>query len=88
MKINEEFVLREIAGEAMLIPVGETAGRVNGMVTLNETAAFIWKELAAGKDETGVLKAMLESFEVEEATARADLSETLEALKRNGLIEG
>lgn len=39
------FILREIAGEALLVPVGEQTQTLNGFVTLTSTGAFIWKQL-------------------------------------------
>ena len=42
-KTSEDYMLREIAGEAVLVPVGENASLQNAMITLNETAAFLWK---------------------------------------------
>ena len=47
MKIKREFVLREIAGDILLVPVGKTALDLNGMLTLNEVGAEIWKMLPA-----------------------------------------
>lgn len=43
-KANENYLLRKIAGEAVLVPVGKGAEQFNGMITLNETFEFIWKQ--------------------------------------------
>ena len=45
MRINKEFVLREIAGDYILVPVGDTALEFNGLITLNEVGAFLWGKL-------------------------------------------
>ena len=45
MKIKDNFILREIAGEHILIPVGEAALRVHGMVTLSESAVILYEKL-------------------------------------------
>ena len=50
MKIKREFVLREIAGDILLVPAGKTALDLNGMVTLNAVGAEIWKMLPEVKD--------------------------------------
>ena len=39
MNVKLDFVLREIAGETLLVPAGKTALDLNGMLTLNETGA-------------------------------------------------
>ena len=35
MRVSQELILREIAGEHILVPVGEAALRFQGMITLN-----------------------------------------------------
>ena len=45
MKIVKEFVKRNVAGQAILVPVGDTAEEFNGMITLTESAEFIWDHL-------------------------------------------
>ena len=45
MKVNGEYVLREIAGEYILVPIGNTAMEMNGMITLNEVGVFIWNKM-------------------------------------------
>lgn len=87
MKINGEFVLREIAGETILIPVGQTALTMNGMITLDPVAALIWKKLEAESDETTILQAILDTFEVDEKTASADLQDFLGQMINAGLLQ-
>lgn len=43
MRASTDFLLREIAGEFMLVPVGPGASGINGLVTLNEIGAFLFK---------------------------------------------
>ena len=40
-----DFVLRQIADEYVLIPYGATAEKMNQVLTLSETAAFIYLSL-------------------------------------------
>ncbi|WP_190324818.1 PqqD family protein, partial [Mediterraneibacter catenae] len=49
-KIKQEFVLRRIAGENVLIPVGNQGDKFQGIITLNETGRFIWEKLEEGKN--------------------------------------
>lgn len=87
MKINGEFLLREVVGETVLIPVGKTALEYNGMIIINQTGAFIWKALEEGLEETQILSRMTEIFEVAETEAAADLKEFLENLKTAGILK-
>lgn len=47
----KRFVLRKVAGENILVPVGNTALTFNGLVTLNESGAFLWKQYGKKQDE-------------------------------------
>ena len=42
-KANPDFLLREVAGEAVLIPVGEAGIFENSVISLNETCRFLWQ---------------------------------------------
>ena len=55
MKTNKEYVLREIAGEPLLIPTGMASQKLNGMIRLTETAAFIWKQVDTASDRKSVV---------------------------------
>ncbi len=87
MKINGKFIMREIAGETILVPVGETSIRLSGVISLNEAAIVIWKGLENGKDREAIVKDILEEYDVSEETARADLEEFLAILEKNQLLE-
>ncbi len=86
MKLKLEFVLREIAGDLLLIPAGKTALDLNGMLTLNEVGADIWKLLPEVETEDEIVTRLLEDYEVDEATLRADVSEFLGMLRNLGIV--
>lgn len=87
MKLKGEFVLREIAGETILVPVGRTALAFNGIITLNQTGIEIWKGLQEEKSREEILAALLEQFEVAADAATEDLDAFLETLRAQDLIE-
>ena len=45
MRVDDGFVLREIAGDYVIIPTGKTVLDFNGMITVNEVGVSIWKML-------------------------------------------
>lgn len=87
MKIKGEFVLREIAGDTILVPVGQTALKMNGMITLDPVAAVIWKALEEEQSREAILEQILDQFEVTEETAGKDLDEFLTQMKNADLLE-
>lgn len=87
MKIKNEYIMRKIAGETVIVPVGDAAARFSGMITLNETGEFIWTFLQEENSEGGLLNAMLEEFEVDRDRASADIASFLEILRKNNMLE-
>ena len=59
MEFKKDFMLREIVGEAVLIPTGETAAHFNGLISVNELGRFILDEYEVERD---VAKADLDEF--------------------------
>lgn len=88
MKAKEGFVLRNIVGEHILMPVGDNIGRFKGTILLNEVSAFIWEKLQNPVSREELLKAILEEFEVEESVAAADLDALLAKFEEYDVIEG
>ncbi|MDO4814975.1 MAG: PqqD family protein [Bacillota bacterium] len=82
MKTNPEFIARDIAGELVLVPVGTAAKNYGGLVTCNEVGAFIWKKLEQETTIDELVSAILDEFEIDEATAKADAEEFVGKLKK------
>ncbi len=87
MRIKKKFVLREIAGEYVLVPVGEAARELNGIVTVNELGAFLWNLLQEEQTEQTLLNAVLDAYAVEEERARQDIRGFLQLLRDNHLMD-
>ena len=81
MTVKKELIKREIAGECFLVPVGKSMYDSNGLFILTELGSFIWDLLPNADSEEDILKAVLAEYEVDEATARADLQMFLHKLR-------
>lgn len=86
MKINYEFVKRDIAGDTFLVPIGEAVKKFSGLFALNEVGSFIWDKLPEAEDEDAVVNAVLEEYETTPDEAKADVSEFLSKLREMGII--
>lgn len=87
MKLKYEFSVREIMGDYIMVPLGEGALAVSGMGTTNEVGAFICEKLRTEISPDELLSAVLEEFDVDEATAKADLEDFIAKLRGLELIE-
>ncbi|MBQ2445961.1 MAG: PqqD family protein [Oscillospiraceae bacterium] len=87
MKIKDGFVLRSIAGTHVVVPTGDNCLNFNGMITLNDSAAFLWRVLQEGSDVEGMTKALLGEYEVDEETARSCSESFLKKLVEAKCVE-
>lgn len=87
MKISRGFSLRNIAGSNIVVPVGTSGVSFKGMITLNGSGAFIWKQLETDKTEEQLEQAMQAEYEVDEETAKTDVGEFVGTLRHAGLLE-
>lgn len=85
-RANPDFVLREIAGEYILVPTGAAAARLNGLISLNHTGACLWKALQQSRTEAELAGALLAEYEVEPAAAAADVRGFLVRLQEAGVL--
>jgi hypothetical protein len=86
MEVKMDFVLRDIAGDLLLIPAGKAALDLNGMLTLNEVGGEIWRLLPEVKDEEELVRRLLELYEVEEPELRKDVADFLDSLRKLGIL--
>ena len=86
MKIKEGFILRQVAGNYIVIAVGDEAVDFNGMITINETGAFLWSILAHGATKEEMLEKLMSEYEVDEETAKKDITDFLIKLNDGKLL--
>ena len=78
LKLDKEYVLRQIEDDYIIVPVGKAALSFNGMITVNETGAFLWEQLLKGTDKEGLLRTVVETYEVTPEIAERDIDEFLD----------
>ena len=87
MKIKNGFVLREVGGESVVVPVGEMSKAFHGMINVNETGAFLWKFFSEEHSIDEGVAALLKEYDVEESIAREDVEKFVETIESNGFAE-
>ena len=86
MNLKEDFMVREVAGQWLLVPLGESVINVNGILTLTESGAVIWKKLEDGITcEDQLADALMEEYEIERETALESVREFLNDLRVKGI---
>jgi hypothetical protein len=87
LKIRSGFMLREIAGSWVVVPLGQMVVEFNSLMTLNESGAMIWKKLETGAEMDELVDMILREYNVDENTARSDIQEIIDAMNEKGLLE-
>ena len=86
VRIEKEFVLREIAGDYIIIPTGKTVLEFNGLVTVNEVGVSLWNMLQNDVTFEELVDGILEEYDVEEAVAKEDIREFLDKIIESGIL--
>ncbi len=86
MKIKDGYMLREVAGNSVVVAVGKATLDFNGLITLNGSGTFLWKRLAEETSPEALLTALLGEYDIDEATAQKDIAEFIGKLKGADLI--
>lgn len=86
MKMDDEIVIRRIAGEIVLIPTGKAGLKNPGIITLTESGELLVNKLLEGCEFDDLVDCLLEEYEVSRERARQDVSAFLEKLRERGLL--
>ena len=88
MRIKDGFVLQELVDEFVVVPVGDEADRLHGIIRLNETGAFLWKLLSQNdQEEEDLVNVMTGGYSTDPETARKDVADFINAIREYGCIQ-
>lgn len=87
MKIKDGFLLREIEGRTVVVPVGAQALDFRCIMTLNESGALLWRGLQQDTDLPTLAAILTAEYEVDEAKATADAEAFVALLREKGLLD-
>lgn len=86
MHIVPGFVVRQIAGETVAIPAGAAARALSGLIALNSSGRILFERLQTEQSVDSLVQFLLEQYEIDEPTARADVEEFLDTLRQSGIL--
>jgi len=85
---NSDFLLRDVAGTQVIVPVGDAVTAFPGMITVNATGAYLWQLLEKEQTVETLTDALLERYEVARQQAVTDVEAFLEKLRPTGAVLG
>ena len=89
MKVKTGFVLCEVCGEKVIVGEGLGAVDFGKLISLNETAAWLWKEALQQGDFTAETLAdrLCEEYDVTPEVARRDVADIVSKWQEVGIVE-
>ena len=87
MKIKDNFKVRKIAGENLIINQGSTHSDLTKIISLNDTAVYLWNELS-GKEFTldDAADLLVKKFDIDKDTATKDAEKWIKTMMTEGVI--
>lgn len=86
MQLKNDFTIREIAGDYIVVPTGENYLDFGAVISLNESGAFLWDQLQSDKNADDLCVALVNEYGIDTGVAMADVTEFIALLKEHGLI--
>lgn len=87
MRVNDQFILRNIADEYILIPTGQLAFRIKGLIALSESGALLYNRLKNGCTREELVTALTEAYEVTREEAGQDTDAFLDQMRRLMILQ-
>lgn len=88
MKAKPGFKLRVVCGENIIVAEGEENIDFSNIISMNESSAYLWKNIQEKEfTHADLVKLLLEEYEVDEATALADVKNLTDLWAQAGIIK-
>ena len=87
MKKIQEFILREVADEYILIPTGKTTETFNGIISLSETGAFIYEHFEEAPSFDALVDMITKEYDVDRKTAFQHAYQFINNMIANGMVD-
>ena len=90
LKLKSDLILREVAGQHVIVPVGKRVQEVTSIVYISSSAAYLWEYMKNNEFEIDdLVKMIVEHYDgVSEETARKDVESYIKLLTDNYIIDG
>lgn len=87
MKIRKGFVVRTMGDRKMVVPIGKMASKIQGLISLNETAAVIWDILQEEHTEEEVTEILCAQYDGDRQEIRECVHSFVDELEDKEILE-
>ena len=88
MRLKDGFIFRKIAGDNVIVPIGQQIQKFNGLIKINDSAAFLWNLLKEEITQDELIDKLIEEYQIDRDLATSDVENFINILKQNDMIEG
>ncbi|MCI9565140.1 MAG: PqqD family protein [Eubacterium sp.] len=87
MKIKEGFILRNVAGNNVVVPIGQATLDFNGMMSLNDTGTFLFERLIEGTSKENLVEDLIAEYGIDRDLAVEDVEAFILKVESEDLFE-
>lgn len=87
MKRKADFIMENVGGEYLIVPLGAQVMDMNGIITLNATGSYLWELLAGERTAAELAAALADRFDTTAEQARTDVDAFLAQIGKLGMLE-
>ena len=87
MKLKAKYILRTVADKTVAIAVEQGGEKTDGVITLNDTGAFIFGKINEGNDFDTIVDKFFDEYEVTREEAAKAVETFVDYLKTSDLLE-
>lgn len=84
---NPDFLLREIGGEAVLVPVGEAGIFENSVISLNDTCRFLWQLFQTPRSVEDVIAEAKKEYDDPDGVMEQGINQFVKEYLQYGLLK-
>ena len=87
MKIKDGFIMKNVAGSNVVLPLGERQDEVKGIITFNDVGAEVFNMLDGTNSVEQIVAKIASNYDAPYETVEADVNKLIEKMRTQGLIE-
>ena len=87
MKIKDGFIMKNVAGSNVVLPLGERQVEIHGIITFNDVGAEVFNMLDGTNSVEEIVAKIAKEYDAPYATVEADVNKLIDKMRENGLIE-
>ena len=86
MRLKKDLVIRQVADTWIVLALADSEVNFDGILTLNESAVLLWRELEKGANKDAMIDALISEYNVDRKQASEDIDAFLRKLIEAGCI--